>query len=257
MSASPPQARRYDSGTTTFNPEGRLFQVEYAIAAIENAAAAVAVLCDDGIVVVGEKKAGTKLLAPARGAEKLSSIDEHVAVAVAGLTSDADVLVEFARTVAQRHRFTYNEAQPIEQLVQLVADYKHSYTQRGGLRPFGVSFLWAGWDYHRGWQLYLSDPSGNYARWKAAAIGANSTSAKSTLTEEYDDVHTMEQAQRLALKTLMKAMDTTAPKADQVEVVTMYRNEASGDIIQAVVDSESVDAILAELTAEIAPAGDV
>ena len=42
--------------------------------------------------------------------------------------------------------FVYGEEQPMEALVQLVCDYKHSYTQHGGLRPFGVSFLFAGWD---------------------------------------------------------------------------------------------------------------
>ena len=47
---------------------------------------------------------------------------------------------------------------PVEQLVQLVCDLKQSYTQFGGLRPFGVSFLVAGWDEHHGFQLYQSDP---------------------------------------------------------------------------------------------------
>lgn len=30
-----------------------------------------------------------------------------------------------------------------------------------GMRPFGVGFLYAGWDTHFGFQLYNSDPSGN------------------------------------------------------------------------------------------------
>lgn len=46
------------------------------------------------------------------------------------------------------------------------------YTQFGGQRPFGVSLLYGGWDEHYGFQLYQSDPSGNYGGWKAVAIGA-------------------------------------------------------------------------------------
>jgi len=60
---------------------------------------------------------------------------------------------------------------PIEQIVKHVCDYKQSYTQFGGLRPFGVAFLFAGYDTHYGFQLYQSDPSGNFSGWKATVIG--------------------------------------------------------------------------------------
>lgn len=69
--------------------------------------------------------------------------------------------------------FAYQEPMPVEQLVQSLCDTKQGYTQFGGLRPFGVSYLFAGWDKNFGFQLYMSDPSGNYAGWKAAVIGAN------------------------------------------------------------------------------------
>jgi hypothetical protein len=64
-----------------------------------------------------------------------------------------------------------------------ICDRKQGYTQFGGLRPFGVSFLWAGWDKHHGFQLYQSDPSGNYGGWKATAIGANNQAAQSILKQ--------------------------------------------------------------------------
>jgi hypothetical protein len=49
------------------------------------------------------------------------------------------------RVVSQRHLFTYGEPIPVEQLVQAVCDQKQGYTQFGGLRPYGVSFLIGGW----------------------------------------------------------------------------------------------------------------
>ncbi|KAL1197517.1 Proteasome subunit alpha type-4 [Cardamine amara subsp. amara] len=64
--------------------------------------------------------------------------------------------------------------EPIGQLVQSLCDTK----QFVGLRPFGVSFLFAGWDKNYGFQLYMSEPSGNYGGWKAAAIGANNQAGK-------------------------------------------------------------------------------
>uniref|UniRef100_A0A8C2YZP9 Proteasome 20S subunit alpha 4 n=1 Tax=Cyclopterus lumpus TaxID=8103 RepID=A0A8C2YZP9_CYCLU len=68
----------------------------------------------------------------------------------------------------------YQEPIPCEQLVTALCDIKQAYTQFGGKRPFGVSLLYMGWDKHYGFQLYQSDPSGNYGGWKATCIGNNS-----------------------------------------------------------------------------------
>lgn len=123
---------------------------------------------------------------------------------VAGLTSDANILINQARLAAQRYYYSYQEPIPVEQLVRSVCDYKQAYTQFGGtlwqsafetwvkrpittlnmdpfyipririgLRPFGVSFLFAGWDRHHGFQLYESDPAGTFGGWSATVIGAN------------------------------------------------------------------------------------
>ena len=67
--------------------------------------------------------------------------------------------------------YRFNEPIPVEQLVRQLCDLKQSYTQFGGLRPFGTAFLYAGYDNRYGFQLYQSDPSGNFSGWKAAAIG--------------------------------------------------------------------------------------
>ena len=92
---------------------------------------------------------------------------------MAGITADANILINYARLSAQRYSLSYQEPIPVEQLVQKICDLKQGYTQYGGLRPFGVSFIYAGWDRNYGFQLYQSDPSGNYGAWKATCIGAN------------------------------------------------------------------------------------
>lgn len=61
--------------------------------------------------------------------------------------------------------------------LQRIAVFRCSYLYMelsAGLRPFGVSILYMGWDKHYGYQLYQSDPSGNYSGWKATCIGNNS-----------------------------------------------------------------------------------
>ena len=104
--------------------------------AIDNAGACVGVLAKDGIVIASEKKAVSKLLAKSKRSEKIYTIDAHVVCAVAGLTSDANVLVEFMRVQAQQYRFQYGGPIPVEQLVQRICDEKQYLTQMGGMRPY-------------------------------------------------------------------------------------------------------------------------
>ena len=62
-----------------------------------------------------------------------------------GRAADANILINRCRLAAQQYRFQYQEPIPVEQLVRAVCDSKQGYTQFGGLRPFGVSLLYAGW----------------------------------------------------------------------------------------------------------------
>ena len=168
-------------------------------------------------------RAQSKLLEPAKSSEKMYMIDDHVAVAVAGITADANILINQARLHAQRYRFSFQEPQPVEQLVQSLCDEKQAYTQFGGLRPFGVSMLYAGWDKTYGFQLYQSDPSGNYNGWRATCIGANNQSATSLMKQEYksEDPIPLPQALQLAIKVLTKTCDATTLTPDKFDLATL------------------------------------
>jgi len=232
-------ARRYDSRTTIFSPEGRLYQVEYAMEAISHAGAAVGILAPkEGIVLAAEKKVTSKLLEPGTKTEKMFRIDRHLACAVAGITADANILINFARLSAQRYTFRYQEPMPAEQLVQYVCDWKQGYTQYGGLRPFGVAFLYAGWDEHFNFQLYHSDPSGNYGGWKATAIGANNQAAQSILKQDYTDTITLQEAVKLALKVLSKTMDTTSLSSEKLEFATLTLKDGKTPYFRIFSDKE-------------------
>lgn len=137
--------------------------------------------------------------------------------AVAGMTADANILINYARQAAQRYLLTYNEDIPCEQLVRRLCDLKQGYTQHGGLRPFGVSFIYAGWDPRREFQLYLSNPSGNYGGWKATSAGANNASAQSLLKQDYKEDCTLEEACAQAVKVLSKTMDSTKLSSEKSE----------------------------------------
>lgn len=197
------------------------------------------------------------------------------------MTADANILIDQARLNAARYAYQYQEPIPIENLVEHVCNYKQAYTQYGGLRPFGVAFLFAGYDEAHGFQLYQSDPSGNYSGWKATVIGANNQAGKSLLKTEYgvskrdaagggdgdkmkmDDAPITEmiempdvaEACRLAVKVLNKTMDGAVASAEKLELFTMSLDD-EGKCVHKILTEEEAKAVIAEVDAESASAGD-
>ncbi|CAM9601094.1 unnamed protein product [Choristocarpus tenellus] len=185
----------------------------------------------------------------------LTRLDDNCACVVAGLTADANLLINEARVAAQRYLYMYQEHIPVEQLVRTVCNYKQGYTQFGGLRPFGVSFLFTGWDEHFGFQLYQSDPSGNYGGWKATSIGANNQAGKSLMKTDYQEGSSMEECLRLAVKVLNKTMDSTSPTPEKMEFTTISRENCK--VVHKILSDEETAKLLKEVEAETATGGDV
>nr|CAG4635587.1 EOG090X09LQ [Artemia franciscana] len=238
------RARRYDTRTTIFSPEGRLYQVEYAMEAIGHAGTCLGILAQDGIVLAAEKRNTHKLLDEIMFSEKIYKLNEDMACSVAGITSDANVLTNELRMIAQRYLLHYGESIPCEQLVSSLCDVKQAYTQYGGKRPFGVSFLYIGWDKHYGFQLYQSDPSGNYGGWKATCIGNNSSAAVSILKQEYKEGEsTLSEALALAIKVFAKTLDMTKLSSEKLEIATLTRNDGKTEV--RILNNKEVEELIA------------
>ena len=133
----------------------------------------------------------------------------------------------------------------MEQAVKSVCDYKQAYTQFGGLRPFGVAFLVAGWDRNHGFQIYQTDPSGNYSGWKATVIGQNNQAGKSILKTDYSDTNGVDANIKLAVKILMKTMDSTTASPDRLEVSVLRRQSDDSVELVTLQDSEVLQCICA------------
>jgi 20S proteasome subunit alpha 2 len=119
---------------------------------------------------------------------------------------DFRVLVANSRKAAQKYFLTYREVQPVSQVVRESALLMQEYTQSGGVRPFGVSCLVAGYD-DDGPQLFQVDPSGAAFGWKATAIGKNYINAKNFLERRYNDDMELDDAVHIALLTLRESYE--------------------------------------------------
>jgi 20S proteasome subunit alpha 3 len=82
--------------------------------AISHAGTAVGILTKDGVVLAAEKKVTSQLLESTGIAEKMYKIDEHIVCAVAGITADANILINYARTAAQQFTYQFQDPTPVE-----------------------------------------------------------------------------------------------------------------------------------------------
>ncbi|MEM2607106.1 MAG: archaeal proteasome endopeptidase complex subunit alpha [Candidatus Bathyarchaeia archaeon] len=194
----------YDRAITVFSPDGRLFQVEYALETVYRGSTIIGIVCPEGVVIGAEEKIESKLQNP-KFTQKIYEVDEHIGAAVVGLSSDARVLIDEARIFAQTSRLMYDEPVDIEMVAKRIGDIKQMYTQHGGVRPFGVSIIFAGVD-KGGCQLFTTDPSGTYRAYKAVAIGIGRETAENILKEEYHDDMSLEETIKLGIKCLVKSM---------------------------------------------------
>eukprot|EP00741_Cyanophora_paradoxa_P003357 tig00000692_g3263.t1 len=198
----------YDRGVNTFSPEGRLFQVEYALEAIKLGSTAVGIQTAEGVIIAVEKRLTSPLLEPS-SVEKIMEIDSHMGCAMSGLTADARTLIDFARVETQNYRFSYNEPMGMESCTQAICDKCLGFGEGGEdtmSRPFGVALLIAGID-GLGPALYHTDPSGTYTRFDTKAIGSGAEGAQTALTEGYNKSMTLAEAEKLALSTLKQVME--------------------------------------------------
>ncbi|KAK4953357.1 Proteasome subunit alpha type-2 [Elasticomyces elasticus] len=250
-------ADRYSFSLTTFSPSGKLVQIEYALAAVNQGVTSLGIKARTGIVLATEKKSSTPLI-DASSSSKISLITPNIGMVYSGMGPDYRVLVDKARKVAHTgYKRVYNEYPPTRILVQDVARVMQEATQSGGVRPYGVSLLVAGYDegveaesdnpaesapkaggddsmdvddgekkkitgktggtLKGGPSLYQVDPSGSYFPWKATAIGKSATSAKTFLEKRYTEGLELEDAVHIALLTLKETIEGEM-NGDTVEI---------------------------------------
>lgn len=217
-----PANMAYDRAITVFSPDGRLFQVEYAREAVKRGTTAVGVKFKDGAVLAIDKRIASKLV-DAASIEKIFQIDEHIGCATSGLVADARVLVDRARIEAQINRLYYDEKISVESLVKRICDFKQTYTQYGGVRPFGTALLVAGVD-DVDIHLFETDPSGALMAYRAGAIGEGRNNALTLFESKYKDGMDMDNAVTLSVEALSQSTEEELT-SKTVEVGVVKRDE--------------------------------
>ena len=198
--------RAYDRAITIFSPEGRLYQVEYALELVKRGAPIAGVSSPEGVVLAANETPESRLEDP-QYFRKIYQLDEHVGAAIAGLSSDARVLIGQSRVFCQSNKLIYDEPVGLEILTRRISDQAQVYTQNAGVRPFGVSMILAGVD-STGSRVFTADPSGSYRGYHATAVGRKSDEAIKMLEEQYRSDMNLDEATALAVEAVKLASDS-------------------------------------------------
>lgn len=211
-------SHHYDSATTVFSPEGRIYQVEYAREVVKRGTTVVAVTSEDAVGFLAGRRKGSPL-ALQDSVEKIFEIDDHVACASCGLVADARRLVDIGRHIAAGSKFLYDEPVGVEGLVRDLSNRIHGYTQTGGNRPFGVALLVGGLANGKP-RVFETDPSGAFVGYKAAALGNRADKVRGRLEERFTPEQSLDEALAVAYGALTATPEETRSERYEGAIIT-------------------------------------
>lgn len=224
-------SRGYDMTPTMYSPDGRIYQVEYAIETVKRGTLALGIKSKEGVIMAVEEL--PRSLQTADITQKIFQIDRHIGVAAAGYIPDARVQVDNARFFSQGNKLTYDEPVEVETVAKHLADQCHQFTQYSGVRPYGVSLIIAGVD-QKGESVFITDPSGTYVPYAAIAIGAGSDDVNDFLEKTYTDDLSLDDAAALAIA----AINLKPEGSNGIENIKMAKISSEKKVLETISKSE-------------------
>lgn len=236
-----------DALTNTFSEEGRIHQVEYAIKNVSSAGSSIGLRFKNGVILLGKSLEPSLLL---KKDEKIFRINEHVFALVAGLYADSNLLVNYARVKAQNHLHKYDQDMTPKMVARTLCLLKQGFTQGGGMRPFGASFMISGYVKDRGFQLFSTDPSGTMGEWRSHAFGENDKAVLTVLENETRDELEEEEALRLVFKCVASSTEMCNEEtARGIEILLV--KEEGGRIFEEGLDEKRISEYLSRAREDV------
>lgn len=198
----------FDQNVNSYSPEGRIYQIEYAMKAMNHGVATLAFTTKNSVIVISEKKIISKLQVSSTST-KHYKVDDHIGMAFSGIAADAHVIVEKGRIFMYNFLNRYNTKSSVTGLLKSLCRQSLQFSEKKAFkrifsRPFGASILIAAFEETP--KLYLLDPSGSYTQFKAKSIGNASQVIDLELAQKHNDQMSDEDAIKTSLLILKEVM---------------------------------------------------
>jgi proteasome alpha subunit len=206
LSTVPTQLQKGYDLETAFSPDGRIFQLEYAIESMKRGGSIIGVSCDEGVVLAKELPKKNELTVLPNPFVQTFQISENIGIVCCGILSDCFLVVEEARRQAEMLK---KEGKvDIETLVKRLALFMQPYAQRKDVRPFAVALIIGGLDSENRPRLFLLNSAGLTLEYKACNVGIGGNESERILKEGYKPKLTLEEATMLAIKAALREKKT-------------------------------------------------
>lgn len=155
----------------------------------------------DGVVMATESQASMGHLISNKYTDKIIPIQDHIAITIAGLVSDAQSLGRLMTAETNLYQLERKKKVKVESAVTLLSNIM----QGNKVLPYFVQLIVGGYDEEP--KLYSMDAVGSMLEEKAAATGSGSTMAYGVLENYYDEDNKVEDNVKIALKAIHAAKE--------------------------------------------------
>ncbi|ORM41487.1 Proteasome subunit alpha type-6-A [Babesia sp. Xinjiang] len=177
----------YDRHITIFSPEGKLFQLEYALKAVKNSnVTGLAIKDDKAIAVVSQKKLSAQhgnqdVLLDQSCVTHIYHVTDEIMALLIGFPGDCMSVLYKSRELALEYQYKYGCNIPAKVLCEKIADINQVHTQHAYMRLRACTGLIMSIDDESGPVIYKFDASGWYTGYKACGIGAKDQESENAL----------------------------------------------------------------------------
>ncbi|GAB5591302.1 Putative proteasome subunit alpha type-7 [Umbelopsis nana] len=215
----------YDIYSSTYSPDGRIFQIEYANKAVENSGTAIGLRVKGGVVLAVEKLVQSKLVVPGSN-KRIQSADIHIGIVSAGLAADGRYIVQSARDEAMSWRDNYRQPIPGKSIADRLGLFVQAHTLYSSVRPLGAGTI-IGTYLDGEATLHMVEPSGVYWGYHGCAVGKGKSVAKTEIEKLKLEEMSVHDAVREAARIIHTAHDEAKDKDFELEI-TWICDESKG-----------------------------